>query len=1050
VPSQEDSSLQVSWPGVVVLLLAILGLIATHTTVESPRPAPPGTPARPRAIDNLLQARLWQDPLATARRGQWNRPLIDIVSSAPVGLNRNAPPVLFLFDCIDPDEETTEAAEQRRRERYATLSALSTAGYVPAEPDHIRCVRLVDEGNGSKESAVEALGAQSWRLDDQQWAAQMRLPYEWYRAEGQTPTGGGARPKYAAVCVVWVNALTDSNSQLKLLGWMTQKLNAALPADFAISGRIETGQLLELLDEEVGTDAGSAPGPLEGVTLYVTFSTEPLARRQPKYTKLQIEYVIGTDDYLALALLEEFRRRGMHPNHDRADIAIVAERDTRYGRRMHADFDKWLANTARVHHYSYLRGLDAKALGGGPPEPKDPAEPDAVEAAVVPRPVSDQPTAKMGEGDSQFDYLPRLAGQMRSQPEPLKAIGILGSDVYDKLVLLRALRPQFPGVVFFTTDLDVRLLQPGNYGDTRNLLIASHFGLSLRDDLQGRIAPFRSSYDTASYLGCLRAVGYLPAREQTPYAVGYLGSVLACPYARLIDVRPCVDVRPSGPGEAGAPALVQELVPAGRGRMPAHVYEVGRTGAYELTVYAPEEDPISPANPRLSPWVARAYRWLWLLGVVACGVLLLLFVSRTWTRLIQEFVAAPGVAVYARLRRARAAPPRLRGVRRRLKRTWRELLLLGAILAGAALLMSVFAAHTSNDGEPFELFEGLSIWPTVVMRLLAVGLCVYYVLAGWEHLWKQRLRVRKEFHFGGPAAAADSALAGAFRWAPGATADARGLYKYFEGQGRARRRARRCALMVLLNIGLLACLWCLFMPSVVQARGAMARAWYFGVLIAALPAMTVLLMFVVDSTVLAFRFVTSLARLDEGKRNWPAPLLQEQAKQWGLVLPAGVVASTDADAGAARRAVGQWLCVRLIDDVTHVVTQMIYCPFVVLLVLVVAQNRLFDDWHWNVPFAFIALLNAGAAVACAAELQRAAKGARAQALHALDDLIRARAGPTHDGLREQLTRVRADIAGFKTGAFSSFRRNPVVGAILLPLFGGGGLAALEAILQQLR
>jgi hypothetical protein len=82
-------------------------------------------------------------------------------------------------------------------------------------------------------------------------------------------------------------------------------------------------------------------------------------------------------------------------------------------------------------------------------------------------------------------------------------------------------------------------------------------------------------------------------------------------------------------------------------------------------------------------------------------------------------------------------------------------------------------------------------------------------------------------------------------------------------------------------------------------------------------------------------------------------------------------------------------------------------------------------------------------------LQRAAKGARTEALEVLDGLLRQRAGPGDDPLRQKIAQIRADVEGTSGGAFASFSQNPIVGAILLPLFGGGGLAALEALLAYL-
>ena len=86
------------------------------------------------------------------------------------------------------------------------------------------------------------------------------------------------------------------------------------------------------------------------------------------------------------------------------------------------------------------------------------------------------------------------------------AIGVLGSDVYDKLLVLRALRDEFPTAWFFTTDLDARLLHAGEIEWTRNLIVAAHFGLALRNEMQGEIAPFRDSYQTAIFLSTQVAV----------------------------------------------------------------------------------------------------------------------------------------------------------------------------------------------------------------------------------------------------------------------------------------------------------------------------------------------------------------------------------------------------------------------------------------------------------------------------------------------------------------------------------------------------------------
>ena len=88
----------------------------------------------------------------------------------------------------------------------------------------------------------------------------------------------------------------------------------------------------------------------------------------------------------------------------------------------------------------------------------------------------------------------------------VKAIGIVGSDVYDKLLILQALRSRFKDKIFFTTDLDARYLHADQKEWARNLVIASNFDLSLRPALQRSTLPFRDGYQTATYLAALMAL----------------------------------------------------------------------------------------------------------------------------------------------------------------------------------------------------------------------------------------------------------------------------------------------------------------------------------------------------------------------------------------------------------------------------------------------------------------------------------------------------------------------------------------------------------------
>ena len=164
----------------------------------------------------------------------------------------------------------------------------------------------------------------------------------------------------------------------------------------------------------------------------------------------------------------------------------------------------------RVLRYSYLRGLDGQvAPGGDKPEAEQKGSTSQSEAARI-------AASERAEGAKQFDSVRRLSRRLveddqrmrdaesaalgRYAEPRIRAIGVLGTDVYDKIAILRAIRHDFPGAVLFTTDVDARMLDVDQYPYTRNVVVASSFGLELAPCLQKNIAPFRGVYQTSAFL----------------------------------------------------------------------------------------------------------------------------------------------------------------------------------------------------------------------------------------------------------------------------------------------------------------------------------------------------------------------------------------------------------------------------------------------------------------------------------------------------------------------------------------------------------------------
>src|SRR6202047_2651461 len=187
------------------------------------------------------------------------------------------------------------------------------------------------------------------------------------------------------------------------------------------------------------------------------------------------------DDQIVNTLWQELRLRGVKDEKN-DHIVIISEEDTDYARACVSPFMESQPRPAHpfdVRRYTYLRGIDGKL----PSDEKDEKEKKGpAESSSKNSQSSSRPTERT-EGLNQADDIRRLTAELRELDEQwraesggqasLKAVGLLGSDVYDKLELLKALRPVLPEAVFFTNHLDARLAHPDEWKETHNLVVVS-------------------------------------------------------------------------------------------------------------------------------------------------------------------------------------------------------------------------------------------------------------------------------------------------------------------------------------------------------------------------------------------------------------------------------------------------------------------------------------------------------------------------------------------------------------------------------------------------
>ncbi|MBT2327091.1 hypothetical protein J7E62_32955 [Variovorax paradoxus] len=1087
---------------IAVVLLTIGALFVRELPLETTRlPVNEARLAQHQSLQDI-DARLWQDPFsavakarADARKKQPDkaddeerrrrshqellgdikkrmdaRSVQDLQRRAAAnsfGAIEQRPQRVEILAIMLPGGPYSENVESRRRARYAVLAGLNASRLAPADTEHLGYF-FPHSGSDAASSPTEP------------------VPFEWFEpALDVRRREAGALPPL--VLVMWLQSEAFSSEPLRRMKELAEQF--CWPGvSWRVLGPNGSDGLKAMIDEaaEPGfterVDMSSVP-----IRFYSPYATVPdrvlLADRPAEEKSLSLAAffetrhvklvrTIGDDGSLADRLTSELKLRGLTPRElgrledgddavsyreaclARADgrnpspshIAVVAEWDTLYGRSLRREFRASEEEPGFcVSRFTYVRGLDGQmpASGDGAANSAGSSKQSQGDKDAGRR--KDGSFTEMAEGQSQFDYLHRLAMQMHAQDRRirkssadglgLRAIGVLGSDLHDKLLVLRALQPEFPNVVFFTTDLDARLLHPREQAWTRNLVVASNFGLQLAEGLQGGVPPFRDSYQTSTFLSTRLAIDD------------------AQRLARPVD-----------------PAVPDKSEPLSQARLTKwfskpRVFEIGRTAAFDFSTPAEGPRARAAASCRTSDWTqckqihppgsARfpAPREAVLFALFSLVVLAL------W---------APALLVVARESRKAL----LRFVRRA-SGPWASAARFG-VLAGLVALLQIalpfwmaanwpdFAEWLTREGKPMLAFEGISLWPTEATRLFTLLLCIYLVFRGWvtlthnldeisrtlrlgktrRRLLCEQRRIDKRLHWWQRLIQMFS-----MRFAPSPAPEhesaqdmpvcALVFWQRYVVQNRIGARLIRTLAYVAAAVPLS---WLLVLAfgedRFVPERGDLSRMAHDGLRIPALVMMYFLVFFVVDATAFCVGFVRGLRHQTS---NWPDTTLKLFEHRLGV----------------RREYLDNWIDLQFIALRTRCVTRLIYYPFIVISLLLLSRSPAFD--HWPLPGGTLALAAIGAAVAlgCAMALRLAAEASRRKALDLVKDaLMRANGkppatSPLADGTlldqptAKQLELLQAHMQNLREGAFAPFWQQPLLKAVLLPFATIGGTTLLD-------
>lgn len=1038
----------------VTLALAVAAMVLAKNPLQSSRPPGSGTGLHQTTGELKVPARLWEDPFEAVEKAiDAQKPFaVQIVADGTkLGVVTATVPQqtqgddgleslhsriraadsksILALVVMTQDGSSVEVREERIRDRYAVGAALEVGCFVPEQGESLSYFMWDFPAAGQ---ANQKRGkSESHKPDKVQYT-----PYEWYsRNEIGTCWGLGKKPEYSIrhVLVLWIKALEDEETILSRIDALIGKLHPPPPTKHAVQVKLvgprNSSEFQSMLKEIVGRSKSEpftkyswqqAKKSLQVYSPWVTAmqgllsyglkglkdmegescrfyaECEEVSKQLLKRADLDIPYRVTSDEVLFESLLKELERRQLAIGQDR--IVLIGEWDSFYARALPLTFtaaacqhvtmrnkdnrcnhiqdgiDQLLMGTLspslfNIRQYSYLRGLDGEVSEGQASRAKsrkEDKEKDKDKTESKER-FRDIDSYERPEGQAQLDYVRRLVARIKAecqdneqaevqQSAKVKAIGILGRDPYDALLILQAVREQFPNVLFFATDLDARYFHEDEQKWTRNLILASQFGLQLEPSLQQTIPPFRSSLQTSAFFAVLQAINRI-----TPHGTN-----------NMISPR---------------------------------IFEIGRYGAVDLSVEDAEDTidvqkSVHPTRadvsdhkrtfklpPRLGP--------LWITGTV-----LIFLALWGWGNLWNWLMSRP------------VCNRHLGFPRKSHRLAW---VLLLSMLVAFSITSAMLQTNYVED-EPLSWFDGVSLWPTELLRVFTAGLCIIFMIKAYSDSVRNRDDINATFFQIGLSCNIEdswrSKLVGFWSnldWMfhgakQDSPLDARVLWDRYCQAHTAPQRAARIAMGFAVYFAIIFPIL-MFMTNgelrlFVPCRGKFSCKVDFVVTLISVISFIILNLAVLDAVILCTRWVQEMA----GVKDFLA------MKQ-----------------------------IRLIVERTRIVNRRILYPFLALFLLIAARSHYFDNWDFPPPLIIVLTIQSLVALASATMLYLAAVQAKRRILvplqHRLD-----RASPSSDQLaslnnngssNEGLRQIITDIEAVQQGAFAPFYQQPVVQATLV-------------------
>ena len=362
---------------------------------------------------------------------------------------------------------------------------------------------------------------------------------------------------------------------------------------------------------------------------------------------------------------------------------------------------------------------------------------------------------------------------------------------------------------------------------------------------------------------------------------------------------------------------------------------------------------------------------------------------------------------------------------------------LCAIISAITTYNLYLQSNRDGQGEPFAWFSGASAWPSIGIDILAGLLSIHFLVKAYFSLQSNAAELTEEFSLTGLAPKASSW----FGWDPvsgppvGDTSsndkpkpvskiDVAALWQGYLQRCRPLRRLLRIVPMVVFYFLALCLLFdILGPPSHVPIRNFQL---FVPIIFVTVVLFLLLSFFVLDAIHLHEGF---LRQLSDRESSWPQKTFENY--EYSADLPV-----------TTQRDLADYWDLLLVASRTEAIGKIVYYPFVVLSLLIVARFGVFTNWTWSPSLLTAFALHAGLVFYTGWRLPLVANRYKNTVLERLkrrkrQTLTEARRLP------EAADTLIEEIESMHQGAFAYLWEQPALRALVFPSGGLGLLSLLQ-------